>query len=487
MNVEDIANSLQKGEVNAVALTQYYIDRINKLDKSQNINAVIVINPDALQIAKEVDKEIKAGNYKGKLHGIPILIKDNIDTKDKMPNTAGSLLMAGNFPKEDAFIVKQLRKSGAVLLGKTNLSEWANFRSEKSSSGWSSVGGQTRNPHNIDMTPCGSSAGSGAAIASGFAPIAIGTETNGSIACPAAVNGVVGIKPTVGLWSRSGIIPISFTQDTGGPMARSVKDAAYLLSALVGKDASDSKSVMAPITDYTINCKSGYLKGKRLGVDSSFYTLSKELQPIMNDAFAALEAQGAILVPIVYRSQLSNTNGAGYDVLLYEFKDGLNNYLKTATQKKYPTLEALIAGNEAMKDKIMPLFGQEIFIKSQAKGDLNDEDYKKAIRDANQKSKSVIDDMILTYKLDALIGPTLGTAWPIDPTKRAEAISGPATYVHAARAGYPHITVPMGAINQLPVGLCLFGSQYSEAKLIGMAYDFEIHTNKIIWPATAMK
>jgi amidase len=472
VSVEKIAESFQEKKVTAFELTTYFIKRIQKMDKAMDLNAVIIINPDALKIAKQLDKEIANGKYRGQLHGIPILIKDNIDTHDKMPNTAGSLLLKDNFPQEDAHIIKLLRESGAVLLGKTNLSEWANFRSEKSSSGWSSVGGQTRNFHDQTMTPCGSSAGSAVAAAAGFAPLTIGTETNGSIACPAAVNGVVGIKPTVGLWSRSGIIPISHTQDTAGPMAKTVKEAALILGPLAGLDVKDEKSQQAKrYIDYTVFCQPGALAGRRLGIDSALVNIEGELGTVMKKTTETLRKAGAEIIIVNYRKALSNTSAASYEILQFEFKYGVEKYL-SGTNSKYKTLAQLVAANNEMKDKIMPIFGQEIFEKAVKRGSLLDSAYQKALKTSYQAVKNAIDQTISENKLDAIFGPSLGPAWPINYDKPSGS-TGPSTYGHAARVGYPHITVPMGMVNNLPVALCLFGLPFTERELIGMAYDFE--------------
>jgi amidase len=477
MSVEDMAAEIKAERVSVKEITEYFINRIKRLDKQKNLNSVIIINPEALSIAGKIDKEIAKGNYKGVLHGIPVLIKDNIDTKDKMPNTAGSILLKDNFPKEDAHIIKLLRESGAVLLGKTNLSEWANFRSERSSSGWSSVGGQTNNFHDQTMTPCGSSAGSAVAAAAGFAPITIGTETNGSIACPAAVNGVVGIKPTVGLWSRSGIIPISHTQDTGGPMAKSVKDAAIILGPLSTIDPNDSKSLNATrYSDYTVYCRPGALKTKRLGIDTSFMNIQGDLGIVMNETLSTLKKAGSEIVMVNYRSLLNNTNTASYEILLYEFKDGLEKYLSNSNSK-YKTLKQLIEGNQSMKEQIMPHFGQEIFEKSLTRSSLSDSVYQNALVSSYETVKKVLDKTIMENNLDALIGPALGPARPTNYEKPG-GFNGPSSYGHAARAGYPHITLPMGKVNNLPVSLCFFGLPYKERELIGMAFDFE-RVNKI--------
>jgi amidase len=400
------------------------------------------------------------------------LIKDNIDTGDGMPNTAGSILLSENIPQKDAHIIARLREAGAVLLGKTNLSEWANFRSEASESGWSSVGGQTRNFHNPQMTPCGSSSGSAVAIAAGFAPLSIGTETNGSIVCPAAVNGVVGIKPTTGLWSRGGIIPISHTQDTGGPMGKSVKDAATLLGALSSIDAEDTATANAQRhADYTLFCKSGALEGKRIGVDTSFLHLDSPLGKVFRDNVELLKHAGAEIVPVHYKSQLTGMGIASYDVLLYEFKDGIESYLKRS-KLPYKTLVDLIEANEQRKEVTMPHFGQEIFIKSAAKSSLESSTYKEALQKAHHDTRKVLQDFFSEHKLNAMIGPTLGHAWPIDYSQSG-GFNGPACYGDFSRAGFPHITIPMGVVEELPVGISFMGTDFTEPELVGMAYDFE--------------
>jgi amidase len=476
LSVEELSKALKSKKTTSVELTRYFINRINHLDKP-DINSVIVINPDALSIAEAVDLEIAKGKYKGSLHGIPILIKDNIDTRDKMPNTAGSLLLKENFPKQDAHIVKLMRENGAVLLGKTNLSEWANFRSEKSASGWSSYGGQTLNFHNKLMTPCGSSSGSAAAMAAGFAPLTIGTETNGSISCPASVNGVVGIKPTVGVWSRSGIIPISHTQDTGGPMSKSVKDAAILLGALTKIDAKDSMSAKAKVySDYTLHCKKGYLKGKRIGVDTSFLNLKSELGGHLNRAISLLKKEGVIIVPISYRSIPNNPNNGSYEILLYEFTHGVEKYLSTS-DLEYKTVSDLIAGNKQFADRTMPHFGQEIFEKAAQRKSLKDTAYTNAIQNTYRKAQQIITDAMKKNNLIAIIGPTLGHAWPINYEKPG-GFNGPSAYGLAARAGFPHITLPMGTVENLPVGLCIFGMPYTERELIGIAHNYETSQKK---------
>jgi amidase len=469
-SLDQVKAMMEEGSITSEVLTRYYIDKIKLQDGT--MKSVIIINPDALEIAMVLDKERKQGNVRGPLHGIPILIKDNIDTRDKMPNTAGSFLLANNYPMQDAFIVKKLRDAGAVIIGKTNLSEWANFRSTKSNSGWSSQGGQTRNFHNNALSPCGSSAGTGVAIAADFAVLGIGTETNGSIACPSAVNGIVGLKPTVGLWSRAGIIPISKTQDTAGPMCRSVKDAATLLSICAGIDPIDqATSGIQNLKDYTQYCVEGSLSGKRIGIDTSYLNLTSDLGKVFKTAVQTLKANGAQIIETNHRAVMSTARGGELDILLYEFKDGVNAYLKDK-EIPYKTLKDLIAGNEANKSKTMPIFGQELFLQAEEKGSLQDAKYLNAIDKTTKKYRYLIDSVMTAMNLDAFAGPTLGHAWVIDYVN-GDRFNGPASYGFAAVAGYPHITLPMGKVNNLPVGICFVGKKWGESTIISMAYDYE--------------
>lgn len=475
-NIQSLQGMMEDGTLTSEMLVKYYQERIEKYDDNKSgYNSVMTINPDAISIAKSLDEERKAGKVRGPMHGIPVLIKDNIDSKDKMPNTGGSVLLKDNYPNQDAFIVQQLREAGAVLLGKTNLSEWANFRSTNSSSGWSSLGGQTKNAYNTDKSPCGSSAGSGVAVALDFCSVAIGTETDGSIACPSAVNGIVGIKPTVGLWSRSGIIPISFTQDTPGPMARSVKDAATFLGACIGIDPRDSKTNSQKAeSDYTKYCIEGSLKGTRLGVDPAFMDADGEIGKVFNEAIKSLEAAGAEIVRSPYRNALSGVGNSEYEILLYEFNQGMKDYLAN-TDSPYKSLDDLIKANEENKEQMMPIFGQEIFIQAAAKGDLSDPEFKEALVLCTERSGYVIDSIILAQKLDAIIGPTLGPSWDINH-KDGDSFNGPSSYSIAAQSGYPSITVPMGYIEGLPVGISFISGAYQEGKIISLAYDFEQKT-----------
>jgi amidase len=478
-SIEEVQALMANGKLTSLQLVEYYLNRINTYDSITH--AVVIVNPDARILAKQMDEERAQGRLRGPLHGVPILIKDNIDTHDKMPNTAGSILLKNNFPKEDAFIVGQLRRAGAIIIGKTNLSEWANFRSTRSNSGWSSNGGQTRNPYNRLMSPCGSSSGTGSAISAGFATIGIGTETNGSISCPSAVNGIVGFKPTVGLWSRSGIIPISKTQDTAGPMTRSVKDAAILLGVCAGVDPRDEATADAQLQkDYLPYCKLDGLKGKRIAIDTSFLNLKTELGNQFGMAVEVLKNQGAVVIESNYRSIISRAGAQERDILLYEFKDGVNAYLEK-TDIPYKNLQQLIEGNLAQENKAMPIFKQELFEQAQAKGGLTDEAYVNAIAKATSRYRFQIDSLMKAQNIDAFAGPTLGQSWLIDYVN-GDKFNGPSSYGMAAVAGYPHMTVPMGMVNNLPVGICFIGGKYQEGKLISVAYSYEQNSKKRFKP-----
>jgi len=461
---------LNSGKLTSVELVNYYLSRIAKYDKNGlTINAVAQINKQALAIAKQLDEERKQGKSRGPLHGIPVMLKDNIDTHDGMANTAGSIALKDNFPKDDAFIVQRLRKAGAIILGKTNLSEWANFRSTRSSSGWSGLWGQSKNPYDITKSTCGSSAGSGAAVSANLTLLAIGTETDGSITCPSSINGIVGIKPSLGTVSRDGIIPISHSQDTAGPMAKTVTDAVLLLDAINGFDANDPAPIKA--TQYLAkHLKLDGLKGKRIGVVRNLMGYDKDLDAVFEQSLLALKKQGAIIVD---NTDIPNREAAGgheYTVLLYEFKHGLNHYFKAANSPL--TLEKLIAFNQQHKQQEMPHFGQEIFMQAQSKGALTDKAYLQAQREAKRlMGKDGIDAVLAKHNLDLLIAPSNQPAWKID-WKNGDNYKGAASSP-AAIAGYPHITVPMGFVGKLPVGISFFGANLSEATLIEAAYGFE--------------
>jgi amidase len=479
--VDELQAKMAGGEYSSVSITKLYLKRIDAIDrKGPALNAVIEINPDALTIAQAMDAERKAGKVRGPLHGIPVLIKDNINSGDKMMTTAGSLALEGHHAAKDAFIVGQLRAAGAVLLGKTNLSEWANFRSTRSTSGWSSRGGQTKNPYLLARNPSGSSAGSGSAVSANLCVVAVGTETNGSVVSPSSCNGIVGIKPTVGLLSRSGIIPISATQDTAGPMARTVKDAALLLGALAGVDPDDAVTAGSKDkthADYTSFLDAGSLKGKRIGVEKSFLSNGHEgVLALFQDALTLLKAQGATIVEVELQKQLTDANSVEGTILQYEFKDGLNKYLATATDARVRSLTDVIAYNRQNAAKAMPYFKQETLERSDARGGLDNSEYTEALKKL-LTARTVIDDLLRTNQLDAICGTTNGVACCIDLIS-GDYRTGPGFSGPAAMAGYPHITVPMGAVMELPVGISFVGSAYTEPQLLGMAYAYEQASKK---------
>jgi amidase len=471
VTVAELQSAMQKGESTAVDVAKGYLARIADVDKK--LNSIIELNPDALSIAAEMDKERKSGKIRSPLHGIPVAIKDNIDTADKMKTTAGSLaLLDAPTPKQDAFIVQRLRKAGAVILGKTNLSEWANFRSTKSSSGWSGRGGQTHNPYILDRNPCGSSSGSGSAIAANLAAIAVGTETDGSIICPSSTCGIVGIKPTLGLVSRSGIIPIAHSQDTAGPMARTVADAAALLSVLVGADASDvitTQSVKAE-KDYTQFLQKDGLRGMKIGVARQYFGRNDKVDKLIEPHLQVLRDGGATLVDVQF-PKLNDFGDAEYQVLLFEFKEDLNKYL-AGRGGQHKTLKDLIDFNNANADKELPYFGQEIFIQAEAKADLNDRAYRLALLQSKLLTQEQgIDGVMNQNKIDAVVAPSGGVAWMTDLVGGDCGVFESSSL--AAVAGYPNITVPAGYVQGLPAGISFFGRAFSEPVLIKIAYAFE--------------
>ncbi|RTY82087.1 amidase [Flavobacterium sp. LS1P28] len=482
--ISSVREKLTSGKYTSEQLVQLYLKRIEAIDTNgPQLHSVIEVNPDALAIAVALDKELKAGKSRGPLHGIPVLIKDNIDTADKMLTTAGSLAMAGNSASKDAFVVKKLREAGAVIIGKTNLSEWANFRSTQSCSGWSSRGGQTKNPYILDHNPCGSSAGSGAAVSANLCVVAVGTETDGSIVCPASVNGVVGIKPTVGLVSRSGIIPISKTQDTAGPMARTVTDAAILLGVIAAVDQDDTVTLESKgkaQKDYTTFLDKNALKGKRIGIEKKPQGNNKYINALLDAAVNLLKKQGAIIIEIDYLEKINALGQAEFEVLQYEFKDGLNTYLATANAK-VKSLKDVIDFNTANEDKAMPYFKQETLESSNAKKGLEDKKYLEALTVSFEGSKSVLNTVFKENKLDAICGITMGPACSIDMIY-GDRWGGYSLTSPAAASGYPHITVPCGLAYDLPVGLSFFGMQYTEGKLIGLGYAYEQVSKKRIKP-----
>lgn len=481
--------AMAAGKLTSRALVSKYLDRIKAVDKAgPRVNAVIELNPDALKIAADLDRERKAGKVRGPLHGIPVLIKDNIATGDAMATTAGSLALDGVRAKKDAFVAAQLRKAGAVILGKTNLSEWANMRSTRSTSGWSGRGGLTRNPYALDRNTSGSSSGSGAAIAAALATLAVGTETDGSIVSPAATCGIVGIKPTLGLVSRSGIIPIAHSQDTAGPMTRSVADAAALLTALAGTDAADAATApaAAKATDYTKALDRNALKGKRLGVAREFFGRHNEVNALVERELAVLKAQGAELVDVKIPNN-GKYDDSELEVLLYEFKPDLEAYLaEYAPHASVKTMADIIAFNEKHKERELQYFGQEHLIAANGKGSLQDKAYRDALENDLRYSRAQgIDQVMNEQRLDALVAPTGGLAWITDfinGDHYGASFSSP-----AAVAGYPHVTVPAGYVRGLPVGLSFVGGAWSEATLIALAYAYEQatqHRKPPTFPAT---
>ena len=480
--IAQLQQRMDAGSLSSQALTQDFLDRIQHIDRSgPNLHAVLETNPDALKIAGTLDK--KRRKTHGPLYGIPVLLKDNIDTGDREQTTAGSLALAGAPAPRDATVAAKLRAAGAVILGKTNLSEWANFRSNHASSGWSGVGGQTKNPYALDRNPCGSSAGSGAAVAAGLATVAIGTETDGSIICPASMNGLVGIKPTVGLVSRAGIVPISHNQDTAGPMARDVADAAALLAVIAGSDPRDPATAEADkhATDYTKFLDPNGLKGKRIGVVRQLAGAEPNADRVLDAAIATMKAQGAIIVDPVKLPHLNELGDAEMTVLLYDFKHDINAYLATRTGLSVHTLADLIAFDTAHAAEEMTWFGQELFEQAEAKGPLTDKTYLDALAKAKRLAgPEGIDAALAAQHLDALLAPSWGPAFMTDPVLGDHIVSGDPTVGGASQpaavAGYPSITVPAGWAHGLPVGIVLFGAKWSEPALISIAYGFEQHT-----------
>lgn len=472
--IDELQQQMSNGALTSVAITNLYLKRIEEIDKNgPHLNSVIQLNPDALLIAASLDAERKAGRLRGPLHGIPVLIKDNITTADKMMTTAGALALEGNIGTKDAFIVQKLREAGAVLLGKTNLSEWANFRSSHSTSAWSSRGGQTKCPYILDRNPSGSSSGSGVATAANLCTIAIGTETDGSVVSPSSVNGLVGIKPTVGLWSRAGIIPISATQDTAGPMARTVKDAAILLGALTGSDMADpvtTQSHKKALKDYTKYLDKNALKGRRIGVEKSHFKGNENVVALLKNATALMTALGATIVEVDLMTSINKLGAAEFIVLLYEFKDGVNKYLSSANAK-VKSLQDVIQFNRRNENLAMPYFKQETLIASQAKGNLKTKEYTDALA-KSLSSRKIISNLMKLHKLDALSGVTNGLACCIDLVN-GDYDTGFSFSTPAAISGFPHITIPMGFVHGLPVGLSFFSTPYTEATLISMAYAYE--------------
>lgn len=483
--ISSLREKLTSGKYTSEQLVKLYLDRIDSIDKNSiHLNSVIEINPDAISIAKELDIELKSGKSRGPLHGIPILIKDNIDTGDKMQTTAGSLALEGNIASNDAFVIKKIRESGAVIIGKTNLSEWANFRSTSSCSGWSSKGGQTKNPYILDHNPCGSSAGSGVAVSSNFCVVAIGTETDGSVVCPASVSGIVGIKPTVGLVSRTGIIPISSTQDTAGPMARTVADAAILLGAMTGIDQADGITLESKgkgFSDYTQFLDSNSLSGKRIGVEKKPQGKNQYMHELQKEAIDLLKKKGATIIEIDYLDEIGKLGESEFEIMQFEFKAGLNAYLSTSNAK-VKSLKEVIDFNNANEDLAMPYFKQETLISSNEKGELTNKKYIEALNNSHFGTKKILDKVIAANKLDAICGLTMGPACSIDMIY-GDRWGDVFLTTPAAASGYPHITVPAGMVYNLPVGMSFFGPAYSEPLLIAIGYAYEQASQKRTKPS----
>jgi amidase len=468
-SLPELIAQLNSGKTTSFELVSSYMKRIEQLDrKGPNLRSIITLNPEAISIAERMDSLRRQGKVLGPLHGVPILLKDNIESKDNMPTTAGALALSNNFTDRDSPLVAGLRAQGAIILGKTNLSQWANFRSESSMSGWSALAGQVRNPHMLDRNPCGSSSGSGSATAASLAAASVGTETNGSIICPANANGIVGFKPTVGVIPQTHIIPISKTQDTAGPMTKTVKGAAIMMNAMAGNSTR---------IDYLSGLDKKSLSGVRVGVLKFAQGSSKPIIDLFNQSLADLKSAGAILVEIEKGPQLSKEYWSkSYDLLKYEFKHGLNQYLASTDSAKVIVrdLAQLIQFNQTNHSSELALFDQSIFIASQALGSLEDEQYQSARALVPSASKKTIDDLMESYNVSVLVAPS----GPIIP--RIDPINGdvwpndwPGAGTYAARAGYPHITVPMGGVNHLPVGLSFIGSHNQDARILSFAFAYE--------------
>lgn len=474
-SIDALQALMQKGELTSGQLTRFYLGRIEAIDRNgPALNSIIEINPEAMEIAAALDTERQENGPRGPMHGIPVILKANIDTADQMETTAGSLALKGHRPPDDAFVVKQLRKAGAIILGKANLSEWANFRSDWSSSGWSSIGGQTKNPYDLARNPCGSSSGSAVSVAASLTSVAVGTETNGSIVCPASVNGIVGIKPTLGLVSRSGIIPIAHSQDTAGPMGRTVKDAAIMFNAMVGRDTADPLADSFPesVPDFTANLSKDALQGARIGVYRGHYGAGRDarVEKIVEDTIATLESLGAEIVDPV-DIETGGMGSAQGIVLNYEFKTDLKVYLENSGAP-LTSLAEIIEFNEANAASVMPHFGQERMLAAEEKGPLTDEVYLQALVDSKRIAQNGIDGALQNHKLDALIAPTRGTAWLTDHINGDQS-TGISSSSLAAVSGYASVTVPAGDVLGLPIGISFIGAAFSDARLIGFAHAFE--------------
>ena len=477
ITIAKLQDGMNAGRFSAHSLVRKYLARIKAIDAAgPSLHCVIEVNPDALAIATELDRERKAKGPRGPLHGVPVLIKDNIDTADRMATTAGSLALIGTTPTRDAFLVDRLRAAGAVILGKSNLSEWANIRSIRSTSGWSARGGLTRNPYALDRNTSGSSSGSAAAVAANLCVVAVGTETDGSIVSPSSINGIVGIKPTVGLVSRIGIVPISRTQDTAGPMARTVRDASILLGALAGADADDQATAASSgriPTDYTQYLDPKALQGARIGVARNYFGFHDGVDAVMSNALNVMRKLGATLVDPADLPNMDKLDEPELVVLLYELKADLNAYLaRRASNANVHSLKEVIEFNERNRVREMPFFGQDLFVKAAAKGPLTDREYLDALAACRRLARTEgIDAVMTTHNLDAFVAPTGSPAWLTDLLLGDHVTGGSSSA--AAVAGYPSITVPAGFVSELPVGISFFGRAWSEPTLIGYAYAFE--------------
>lgn len=475
LDIEALQELMERGDLSSEQLTRFYIERIDSIDRNgPALKSIIEVNPDALDIARALDEERKSSGARGPMHGIPVVLKANIDTADEMETTAGSLALAGHRAPADAFIVDRLRKSGAVILGKANLSEWANFRSSKSSSGWSSVGGQTNNPYDVRRNPCGSSSGSAVSVAASLTSVSVGTETDGSVVCPASINGIVGIKPSLGLVSRSGIIPIAHSQDTAGPMGRTVKDAAILLNAMVGRDSKDSLADTFPAVapDFTSGLTVDALQGARIGVIRNYdgAGVDARVDAMLDSSVEHLRKLGAEIVDPV-EINMEGLGDSEYVVLLYEFKADLNAYLEQSGAPM-ATLADIIEFNRVNADRVMPIFQQEIMEMAQDKGPLTEPEYLEALASSKQNSQRAIDTLMVAHNLDALVVPTEGPAWLTDHIN-GDLFPGISSSSYAAISGYASITVPAGYVSGLPIGLSFIGDAFSDARLIRYAYAFE--------------
>jgi len=475
ITITEIQQGYKDGTYSVKQIVQLYIDRIEEIDRNgPKINSIIMVNPDALQIADSLDKKLAAGKNRGPMHGIPVVLKDNIDTHDKMPTTAGSRILKDSYPPQDSWVAKKLRDSGAVILAKANLSEWANYRGSYSSSGWSGVGGQTNNPYVLDRSPCGSSSGPAVAVSANLCAVAVGTETWGSIMCPSNANGIVGIKPTVGLWSRSGIVPISYTQDTAGPMARTVTDAAILLGAVTCVDSSDEKTLASKgnsHTDYTQFLKKEGLQGKRIGYLKTEDGTHYKVDTLMHRAVRFLKSQGAEIIELeklVEGKPYTNSS----EVLAYEFKDGLRKYF-TRLGEDAPVSDLKEAIAATLADSLeMLYFNVGRMENAQSKGSLETKEYKEAVRNMLKAYRDDgIDRVMDEHQLDAIVAPTGGPAWKTDMINGDNFVLS--TSVNAALSGYPNINVPMGFISEVPVGISFFGRAWSESILLEIAYAYE--------------